>query len=162
MATKRNATKTSRKAKSNLDTSDVKVSRRDQKDMERTFKNTSVKVLIFGLCFLIVGALLGAGVCWIVCRNDCFDIIGNDEIECTLDTTYEDFGVKVVSFGKRLSKDKIKIETDLKIDADGRFYAEEIGTYYIKYSAEDFKYGKLFKVEKVRLITFVEPSEGGA
>ena len=36
------------------------------------------------------------------------------------------------------------------------FSAEDVGTYYIKYSVEDFKYGKLFTVEKIRLITFVE------
>ncbi len=92
---------------------------------------------------------------------DCFAIIGNDEIELTLDEKYEDFGVKVVAFGKRLKADEIAIETNLKVDINGRFYSDEVGTFYIKYSTSNFKYGKLFKVEKVRLITFVEPSEGG-
>ena len=161
MATRKNASKTSSRAKSNINTSALKVDKKSQRQVENTLKNTSVKVLIFGLVFLIVGLLLGAGAWWIVCRNDCFAIIGNDEIELTLDETYEDFGVKVVAFGKRLDADDIIIETNLKKDTDGKYYADEVGTYYIKYSTENFKYGKLFKVEKVRLVTFVEPSEGG-
>lgn len=161
MATKKNASKTSSRAKSNIDMSGVKVSKKSQRDAEKALKNTSVKVLLFGLAFLIVGLLLGAG-CWaIICRNDCFELVGNDEIELTLDEKYEDFGVKVVAFGKRLDAADIEIETNLKVDANGNFYSEEVGTFYIKYSTSNFKYGKLFKVEKVRLVTFVEPSEGG-
>lgn len=161
MATKKNARKTSSKAKSNIDLSDVKVDRKTQRGAERTLKNTSAKVLLFGVIFLLVGVLIGAGAWWLVCRKDCFAIIGNDEIELTLDEKYEDFGVKVVAFGKRLDSDDIIIETNLKMDADGKFYSDEIGTFYIKYSTENFKYGKLFKVEKIRLVTFVESSEGG-
>lgn len=161
MATRKNATKSSSKAKANLDLSHVKVSKKTQKNAEKTLKNTSFKVFLFGLVFLIVGLAVGAGAWWIVCRNDCFDIIGNDEIELTLDEKYEDFGVKVVAFGKRLSSEDITIETNLKVDENGKFYSDEVGTFYIKYSTTNFKYGKLFKVEKVRLVTFVEPSEGG-
>ncbi len=161
MAIRKKASKTSSRAKSNLDIDGVKISKKSQRNAEKALKNTSVKVLLMGLIFLLVGLLLGGGTCWVVCRNDCFDIIGNDEIELTLDEKYDDFGVKVVAFGKRLDAEAIQIETNLKIDADGRFYSDEIGTFYIKYSTSDFKYGKLFKVQKVRLVTFVEASEGG-
>lgn len=160
MATRKNARKTSSRAKSNLDVS-VQIDKKSQREAQTTLKNTSIKVLLFGVLFLLVGALLGVGVCWLVCRNDCFEIVGNDEIELTLDEKYEDLGVKVVAFGRRLKSDEIVVETNLKIDADGKFYADAVGTFYIKYSTENFKYGKLFKVEKVRLVTFVEPSEGG-
>ncbi len=161
MATRKNASKTTSRAKSNLGVSGVTVDKKAQRDTNKALKNTSLKALLFGLIFLLVGLAVGAGGYWLVCRNDCFVIVGNDEIELTLDEKYEDFGVKVVAFGKRLDKNEITIETDLKVDADGKFYSDEIGTFYIKYSTDNFKYGKLFKVEKVRLITFVEPSEGG-
>lgn len=162
MATKKNASKTSSKAKSNINVSSVKENKKSQKQVEKTLKNTSAKVLIFGLVFLVVGLALGAGAWWGVCRNDCFEIIGKDEIVRTLDEgKYEDPGVKVVAFGRELGKDEIIIETNLKRDEDGNFYAEEVGTFYIRYSTENFKYGKLFKVEKVKLVTFVEASEGG-
>ena len=161
METKKNAKKTSTRAKSNVDVSGVSIDKKSQRSAERTLKNTSFKVLLFGFVFLLIGALIGGGIWWVVCRNDCFAIIGNDEIELTLDEKYEDFGVKVVAFGKRLKADEIAIETNLKVDINGRFYSDEVGTFYIKYSTSNFKYGKLFKVEKVRLITFVEPSEGG-
>ena len=110
--------------------------------------------------FLLIGAALGVGGYFIVSKDDCFKIVGNDEITITIDKTYVDEGVKVVSFNKDISKD-VKKETNLKVNDNGEYYADEVGTYYVKYSSTDFKYGKLFKVEKVRLITVVESSEGG-
>ena len=71
---------------------------------------------------------------------------------------YDDKGVKVIAFGKDDS-DKVMIETDLKRNADGSFYAEEEGTYYIKYTVDNIKYGSIFKIQKIRLIHFVEPTE---
>jgi hypothetical protein len=55
--------------------------------------------------------------------------------------------------------DKVYIETNLKQTQDGRYYADEIGTYYIIYKVDDFKYDKIFTVQRIRLITFVESSE---
>jgi hypothetical protein len=160
MATRKNASKTTSKSKSNINLN-VKSSKKTQKNAEKMIKNTSGKALLVGLCFLLVGIILGAGAWWFVCRNDCFVIVGNDEIEITTDEQYDDFGVKIVSFGRSLESEEIVVETNLQINAEGKFYADEIGTYYIKYSTNDFKYGTLFKVEKVRLVHVVEPSEGG-
>ena len=39
--------------------------------------------------------------------------------------------------------------------------SNEVGTFYVKYSSNSIKYGKIFKVEKIKLVTFVEASEGG-
>lgn len=161
MATRKNAKKTSSKAKSELDLNTLKVDKKTKKSAEKALKNTSGKVLLRAVCCLLIGIILGVGAWWIVCRNDCFEIIGNDEIELTLDEKYEDLGVKVVSFGRRLDADEIIIERNLEIDENGNYYSNEVGTFYIKYSTNDFKYGKLFKVERVRCVTFVEPSEGG-
>ena len=46
-----------------------------------------------------------------------------------------------------------------KENEDGTFTATEEGTYYITYTVDNFKYGKLLKVQKVRLISFVEQTE---
>ena len=54
--------------------------------------------------------------------------------------------------------DKVYIETNLKQYPDGNYYADEIGTYYIIYKVDDIKYGKIFTVQRIRLITFVEPT----
>ena len=41
------------------------------------------------------------------------------------------------------------------------FTSNEEGTFYMIYKSSCFKYGQLFKVEKIRLISFVEASEPG-
>lgn len=146
MATRRIAEKTSKKVELNAAKTSSK---------KKTFKSAGfVVVLVF-----VLGLILGAGAWWLVCRNDCFEINGSDQITLTLEETYEDDGVKIVAFGKN-EQSSVVIETDLKQDDLGRFYAEEVGTYYIKYKSSCFKYGTLFKIEKIRLVTFVEVSEG--
>ena len=90
-------------------------------------------------------------------RNDCFTINGREEITCTLSEHYIDQGAKVIAFGIDDS-DKIIVETDLQQDDNG-YYAESEGTYYIKYTVDNLKYGRIFKVQKIRLVTFVEDTE---
>ena len=124
------------------------------------------EILIILLVTLIGGAI-GVGACWFVGRNDKFEIVGKEELTLTLrnedetvftsKNSYVDEGVKIVSFGRDIS-DSVYIETDMKRTGDGRFYADEIGTYYIIYKTKDIKYGKLFTVERIRLVTFVEPT----
>lgn len=160
MAVKKTSTKTSKKAESNLKLSDVKMNSKNKKEIEKTVKKTSGKAFLFSLIFLLIGIAIGCGTWWIVCKNDCFELLGNEEIVLTLDEKYVDEGVKIISFGKDDSLN-YDIETNLSKDENGKFYSDEVGTFYIKYSSQNFKYGKLFKVEKVRLITFVETSEGG-
>ena len=64
------------------------------------------------------------------------------------------------------SIDDINFDGLLTKNNDGKFYAQTEGTYYIKYTVSNIKYGSIFKVQKIRLIHFVEPTEseelGGA
>lgn len=125
------------------------------------------KAILIVLLVTIVGITIGGSVCYFMCRDDYFTIIGQDEITLTLRAegeeinsrnSYIDEGVEVVSFGRDVS-DKVYIETDLKKNEDGSYTADEIGTYYIIYKVDDIKYGKLFTVQRIRLITFVESAE---
>ena len=117
---------------------------------------TKLKKLSFGMVALSV-VLLGVGLLGgyfgvkYLSRNDCFDILGEDEITLEIGEIYLDDGVKVVAFGVDES-DKVKLETNLKKDQDGNFYAQTEGTYYIKYTVSNIKYGSIFKVQKIRLI----------
>lgn len=158
MATRKNATKTSSRAKSGL--GEVNLSKKDKNQIKKTAKKAGAKAWLLAFVFLILGVGLGAGAWAIVCRNDCFETVGAEEVCLTLGEKYEDEGVKIVAFGVDASQD-FSIETNLKIDEEGRFYSDEVGTFYIKYSTTNFKYGVLFKVDKIRLVSFVEPSEGG-
>lgn len=139
---------------------------RSTKSTARKVKKIEIKALLIFLLVILFGGVIGAGVCWYVCRDDCFTIIGNEEITLTLKeddeligprNSYRDDGVNVISFGRDVS-DKVYIETNLKQYPDGNYYADEIGTYYIIYKVDDIKYGKIFTVQRIRLITFVEPT----
>ncbi|MBE7075448.1 MAG: DUF5011 domain-containing protein [Clostridiales bacterium] len=160
MAVRKKATKSTKKAELNYDFSEVKLKNKTKSSAKTALKNTSAKVFLFAFLFLIVGAVLGAGAWWFVCRNDCFELVGEETVSITLGESYKDEGVEIVSFGKDVEP-LVMIETNLKQNVDGEYYADEIGTFYIKYYSTDFKYGKLFKVEKVRLVDVVEASEGG-
>ena len=108
--------------------------------------------------FLVIGVGLGIGAGFYLCRNDCFEIIGSDELTLTIGENYYDEGCKVVSFGRDIS-DEVEIETDLIINPDGSLTGDDTKTYYILYKSNDIKYGKVFTVTKIRLITFVEEPE---
>lgn len=139
-------------------------STKSRRPTSRKIKSLGFKAILIILLVTIIGGAIGVGACWIISRDDCFTIIGNDEITLTLraegediniNNSYYDEGVKVVSFGRDVS-DKVSITTDLKQNQDGSYYADEIGTYYIIYKVDDIKYGKIFTVQRIRLITFVE------
>ena len=134
----------------------------------RAIKSLGFKAILIVLLVTLVGVAIGAGVCWYVCQDDCFTIIGKEEFTMPMSTieyvngeaievptSYFDEGVKVVSFGRDISNE-VYVETDLKKNEDGSYYADEVGTYYIIYKTDDIKYGKVFTVERIRLITFVE------
>ena len=137
---------------------------RSTRATSKKIKKLGIKSIMIILLVTIIGAAIGVGACWFVSKDDCFVIIGQEEIMLTLKNEdeqlsskhcYYDEGVKVVSFGRDISKD-VHIETDLKKAEDGGYYADEVGTYYIIYKVDDIKYGKIFTVERIRLITFVE------
>lgn len=155
----KNAKKIEKNASLNIDSSDIKVSKKTKNKAKKLAQNTSGKVWDFAFLCLVIGVMVGVGAFYFISRNDCFEIIGEDELTFTIDEKFTDPGVKIISIGQDYSKDA-KIETNLKIDANGNYYSDEVGTFYIKYSSVDFKYGTLFKIQKIRLITFVEPSEG--
>ena len=160
MATRKNATKITPKAQVNMPTINSSTKRRSKKRVKKTLKTLSVKDILIAILFLTVGVAIGAGIWFALCKNDKFDLVGQDELSFTLNQTYKDEGVIIIAFGQDDS-DNIAIETNLLQNNNGELYAEEAGTYYIKYTTTNFKYGKLFKVQKVRLITFEEISEGG-
>lgn len=114
-------------------------------------------VVVF-VCFILALAV-GVGVCFFLGRNDKFDFIGNEELSLTLNETYADEGVEIKEFGLDISK-KATVKTNLKQNEKGEYYAEETGTYYMIYSVKSLKFGLIYPTQKIRLITFVEPSEG--
>ena len=156
MATRKTASKKS--AKVQLDADFNKPSKKTTKKVTKKLKKLSFCSIVVAIMLLAIGAVGGYFGVKYLTKNDCFEIIGKDEITLTLDQTYKDESCKVVAFGQN-DADKIEIETNLTKNEDGTFSATEAGTYYIVYKVNNLKYGTIFKVQKIRLITFVEPSE---
>lgn len=125
----------------------------------KTAKKAGGKTLLTAFICFILALAVGAGVCFFLGRNDRFEFIGNEELSLTLDETYADEGVEIKEFGFDISK-KATVETNLKQNERGEYYAEQAGTYYIIYSVKSLKFGLIYPTQKIRLITFVEPSEG--
>ena len=114
--------------------------------------------LALALVLLIVGSVGGFFAIKLLTVNDCFVLNGKDEITIQIGETYLDEGAKVIAFGKDDST-KVKVETNLVQNADGTYSAIEEGTYYMIYTVENFKYGTVFKIQKIRLISIVEATE---
>ena len=165
METKRTVKKTTKKASVNMSNSGKKVAKATVLTGAALagagIKKTGAKGIIVALLCFIIGFGAGLGGYLMLCKNDCFEILGGDDIVLTLDESYEERGVKIVEFGKDISSQvKIEMEKDLKdmLEANDN-KSTQVGTYYIKYTVDSIKYGKIFKIEKIRLVTFVEPSE---
>ena len=148
-----------------LDLNIDKPSKRTTRKVKTRLKKLSFGVVMLAIFLLAVGVVGGYFGVQYLSRNDCFNIVGAEEITLEIGETYLDEGVRVVAFGID-ETDKVEIETNLKKDNNGKFYAQTEGTYYIKYTVNNIKYGSIFKVQKIRLIHFVEPTEseelGGA
>ena len=148
-----------------LDLNINKPSKRTTRKVKTRLKKLSFGVVMLAIFLLAVGVVGGYFGVQYLSRNDCFNIVGAEEITLEIGESYLDEGVRVVAFGVE-ETDKVEIETNLKKDNNGKFYAQTEGTYYIKYTVNNIKYGSIFKVQKIRLIHFVEPTEseelGGA
>lgn len=164
MATRKIASKTSSRAKLNIPSAsgtgngNRRATKKTVNAAKKELKKIGAKGILVAFLVLIVGLAAGAAAYFAVCSKDTFEIIGGDEITITLEDKYVEQGVKIIEFGKDIS-DKAVIETNLVQSDSGN--PAEIGTFYVKYSVDSVKYGKIFRIEKVRLINVVEASEGG-
>lgn len=153
--TKSSGKTTTRTSKKSSKT-EKQIERKVQKSVKRKL---GFKGVLIVLIVMIIGIGIGVGSFYFIGRNDCFELIGEDYVVRTLDEKYVDEGVKVVSLGRDISKDVV-IETDGLIDnGDGTFSAPCADRYVIIYKSKDIKYGKIFTVQRIRFVDFIEPSD---
>lgn len=157
----------SKRASANFDKGFIpyKNTKRNQNKFKSAVKTVNIFV---ALLIFIITAGIGVGAYFVVCKNDCFTLNGAQEISITMQANTDntgfvgaftdDLGVKIIEFGKDISSEVI-IETDMKKVGENEYEVNELGTYYIKYSVNSIKYGKIFTINKIRLVNFVEPSE---
>lgn len=163
MASKKNYGKVSKRASVSLNTESTMISEKTRKKQTKKVKSslgkisTAAKVVM--VLLILVGIAGGFFATKFLTRNDCFVLNGKGEQTMFIGENYKDEGAKVVAFGIDESE-KVEIKTNMKKNNDGTFTADEVGTYYMIYTVKNIKYGSIFKIQKIRLITFVEVSEG--
>lgn len=122
-------------------------------------KMSGKSIAVIFICFILALAI-GVGVCFFLGRNDKFDMLGAEQIYLAVNEKYSDEGVDIKEFGINLSKKAI-VDTDLKSDGNGNYYADSAGDYYIAYTVKSLKFGLIYPVQKIRLISVIGESEGG-
>ena len=125
-------------------------------------KKMGVKSIAIAFICLILAFAVGAGICFYMGKNDRFDILGEEHVYLSLQSgdKYVDEGVDIREFGINIS-DKALIETDLEKDENGNYYAETAGDYYISYTVKSLKFGLVYPIRKIRLVSVIGSSEGG-
>jgi hypothetical protein len=108
---------------------------------------------VIAVLALLIGVGAGIGAYTFISRDDCFKLKGDADyvVPVGADITYVDEGVKIISFGKDVSSE-VEVKTNLKKIGDGKYAvdASEPAEYYMIYTVDDAKYGK---VQRVRTIT---------
>ena len=96
-----------------------KSSKQTKRKVKTKLKKLNFGVVVLAVFLLVVGVVSGYFGVQYLSRNDCFNIIGADEISLEIGETYLDEGVKVIAFGVDESN-KVEIETNLQKDKEDR------------------------------------------
>lgn len=128
-----------------------KIKRKVKKDVKSASKKLSFGgsiaiLLCFGIA--VVGGIFAERI---ITKNDCFVLSGDKEIVLDVEKdstyTYVDQGYKVISFGKDISS-KVEIKTNMNKADDGSYTIDlsTEGDYYMIYTVDSPKYGKIKRV----------------
>ncbi len=103
-------------------------------------KKTNIALAVLLLICLAVGALAGYFGMKAMCAHDTFALVGDKQVVLNVGDTYTEKGAKCVAFGKDISG---------KVVAKGNVDTTKEGVYYIKYTIDNIKYGKITRIRTV-------------
>ena len=125
------------------------------KRAKKAIKRTHRGITLIGILCLLIGFALGYIGAEYLSENDCFELLGEQEIAVAQGTTYSytEEGVKIISFSRDLSS-QVQITTDLPIDENGNYMIDTSveTTYIITYTVEDIKYGNIKRIRKITVV----------
>ena len=121
--------------------------KKTKRKLKKGVKRLNGWTLFFCILALIAGLAAGIGSYELLCMNDKFEVNGKKEyyVELRPGTfEYADAGATVIEFGRDIS-DEVRIETNMTDLGGGRYEADASisGKYYIKYTVDSVKYGKI-------------------
>ena len=106
----------------------------------------------YALLLIVILALGGVGGFFgakFLIKDDKFEINGDQEVVLEVGDYYVEKGATIISFGRDISK-TVKIDSTVDTTIAGQ--------YYVKYTVEDIRFGK---VERYRYVTVVEVANEG-
>ena len=129
-----------------------KVKSKAKRKAKRKVKKIHPATFVIAFLCLFIGIGAGIGAYKFISRDDCFRIKGEKSYTVTVGTpiTYNDEGVKIIEFGKDISR-QVKVETNLTEIRDGEYTADtsKPGEYYIIYTVDSPKYGNIQRVRTI-------------
>lgn len=127
--------------------------------VEKQIKKLPILSKICIIILFLVGVAISIGICFFVCKNDQFEIIGKKNITINVNETYTDLGVTAIGFRTDM---KGQVVTEVykdgeKIDADlSNLDTSEDCVYQIVYKLSNFRFRDARIVRIVNVVTPVE------
>lgn len=122
---------------------------------KKAIRKTHRGITVIGVICLLIGFAAGYIGAEYLSENDCFELIGEKEINVPQGSTYTymEEGAKIISLGRDLST-QIQIDTNLTTDVNGAYIIDTSAetTYVITYTVDDIKYGN---IKRIRTITVI-------
>ncbi len=143
---------------------DIGVSNSTSSSTANTVVSKQIKKLpvISKICIIllfIIGVAVSIGICFFVCRNDQFEIIGKKNITLNVNDTYVDLGVNAVGFGFDMTDsvtiEVYKNEAKLENGLDGIDTSSD-ALYQIVYKLNNFRFRNAQIIRTINVITPVE------
>lgn len=127
--------------------------------IEKQIKKLPIISKICIVILFLVGVAISIGICFFVCKNDQFEIIGKKNITINVNETYTDLGVTAIGFRidmrgqvvTEVYKDGEKIDADLS-----NLDTSEDCVYQIVYKLSNFRFRDARIVRIVNVVTPVE------
>ena len=134
----------------------AQIKKRTKKKIRKELSEASSKLGVGGVVAILVALAVsivgGVATEKLVTKNDCFALVGEKEYVIEVGDqnssyTYSEEGFKVISFGKDMS-DKVTVTTNMTRNDNGTYSIDtsEEGDYYIMYTVDSLKYGKIKRV----------------
>ena len=132
------------------------VEREAKKAMKKLHTTTKILIVV-ALIFGIAGGFL---TCYLMSKNDVFDLKGAKSYQLELSAggatfTYVEEGIEAIAFGQDVSG-KVTVETTLSKDAAGHYIIplDKEGVYTITYTVDSMKFDGTFGEEIKRVRSF--------
>lgn len=126
-----------------------KIKSQAKKETKKAYKRLTPLSVVVIVSVFVLSVVLGVVAEKLITRKDEFVLLGNKsyEIEVGQEFTYTEEGFRIISFGKDLS-DKVKIDTNMTKNLDGTYSIDTSveGDYFIKYTVDSHKFGKIKRV----------------